>query len=954
MSLELGGGSIPVLRPNLDSRKIENVDIVADLESPLPIATESLDTVYSQFAMEHLSWRKVVQFIGEIYRILKPSGKATIVTSDLRAQLLYILKKQKWTLAEMETIFGSQDYPENTHKSSLSMELAEELFKSAGFNKVKVSQVGVCATDMQIEAEKSNRADLFDRAYFDGGAYGKKGEGSWHRDFPQHYRTAELILDRKPESVLEIGGARGYICKILQAHGIPATCMDISVHCWHTRAVKDFMLWDATQVPWDYQENSSRVWRRADGKTSHDLCFSIAFLEHVPEDKLEGLIKEMARVTKRGLHGITFKLDPNDHDNTHITIKPIEWWRDIFKTYAPDYPVEIVDKEYLEEPVTATNWQKIAPDDGLEKLNIGCFADMFYFGWKNMDKIDLREWARFRGYTFELADVTQGIPRLDNTVDIILASHFLEHLNREEGAKFLAECYRVLKPNGILRLALPDAKLLSRAYLDGSIMEFRHVNISVDNAPDDAEAFYQLLLSGHQTIYDFPSVRKALESQGFSLEFKPDTIVEVKPFESASTAIRLQTISMYPTLSLYVEARKPEKDIPQDKIRQEMVSENKRAPEASTHVESTEKAPETTPNIAAYSNTTRVGDKLKVALLSTPLLTVPPQNYGGLELIVANLGMELAKLGHEVTIYAPEGSHVEGCRIVTISKPTSTVFLDWLKAERDAYEQIKDQLREFDIIHGHNWFGMEYAAKAADPKLHVLHTHHGGLVADWWSRSRPPFKLNMCGISKWMKQVYEQQGIPTRAVYNGTDISQYALYKKKGERYLWLSRIAFFKAPHKAIELAKATGIKLDIAGATQFVEDAKYVEEIKKSCDGTQIQFIGEVSNGRKLSLLQHAKALLVTGKWGEPFGLHVIEAMATGTPVIAIADGGIAETVKSGGILCQDQYALEDAVRDFEKGKYQIPPATCRRNAMLFDSKTMALNYVAAYRDILAGREW
>lgn len=347
---------------------------------------------------------------------------------------------------------------------------------------------------------------------------------------------------------------------------------------------------------------------------------------------------------------------------------------------------------------------------------------------------------------------------------------------------------------------------------------------------------------------------------------------------------------------------------------------------------------------------TRVKDTSKIALLSTPLLTVPPKDYGGLELIVANLGKELAKLGHEVTIFAPSGSQVEGCTMVDVGEPKNTVFIDWLRAEQEMFEKIKDMLPSFDIIHGHNWFGMEYRAKALNPSLHVLHTHHGGLLADWWTKTRAPFKLNMCAISNWMKSLYEQQGIPSRAVYNGTDLSQYPLAKVKGDRFLWLSRVAFFKSPHKAIELAKRLGIKLDIAGATQFVEDAKYVEEIKKSCDGDQIQFIGEVSNARKVALLQSAKALLVTAKWGEPFGLHVIEALSCGTTVVAVADGGINETLKQGGYLCQDLFEMEDVLRKFKP----ISPTLCRKNAQMFDTRHMAIGYLQAYRDIIAGKEW
>lgn len=154
MNVELGGGTTPSFRPNVDCRALPNVDIVADFEKPLPLQSEEYNFVYSAFAIEHISWRRVPQFVSEIYRILKPQGRAIIITADLRAQCQYILKKPVWTFAEMETIFGSQDYGENAHKSSMSQELALKVFRDAGFKSVNVLQVGICATDMQIDAVK--------------------------------------------------------------------------------------------------------------------------------------------------------------------------------------------------------------------------------------------------------------------------------------------------------------------------------------------------------------------------------------------------------------------------------------------------------------------------------------------------------------------------------------------------------------------------------------------------------------------------------------------------------------------------------------------------------------------------------------------------------------------------------------------------------------------------------
>lgn len=732
----------------------------------------------------------------------------------------------------------------------------------------------------------------FSRSYFQGVGY--KG---LFLDFPLHYAIAEDVLKRNPQSILEVGGARGYICRILQSHGVKAVCMDISEHCLHTKAIDNFVLHDATVVPWKFKDGE------------FDLCFSKDFMEHLPEEKVSTVIKEMARVSHRGLHKITFApLAPNDTDPTHKdgTIKPREWWLDKFKEVAPGYPVEVEEKDL---GIYQIDLGKHAPPDGLVKVNIGCFLDMFHYGWENLDSQNLSEFARINGYIFRQVDVKNGIPKPDNSVDIILSSHMIEHLNREDGLKFLTECMRALKPNGLIRLAIPDTQLLCKKYLKREITEYKHVNVGVENAPDDVEALYHLLLAGHQTIYDYDSLKKVLEKTGFQ------KIKRMEAFKSQSEAIQKQTIPAYPTLSCYAESFKPE-----------------------TSMKVTSKA-----KLKSEANS-----KLKIGLISAPFLKVPPDAYGGAEMIIADLAEILAKK-HEVTIFAPDGSKVEGCEIVGFGPAIKEVHVDWLGAERQAYEKIQDKLEGFDVIHDHTWFGWAYKAKTLSPNLKICHTHHGGLTMQWWGRSKPPFKLNMIAISQWMKNVYERQGFTAKYVYNGVNMKKYPFKAKKGKRLLYVGRFSTFKQPHIAIEIAKTLNMPIDLVGGS-FVDDPAYLNRIKGMCNGDDVKMYLDASHETKIKLLENAKCLLFPSRMGEPFGLVAVEAMACGTPVVALNDGAISEIVKEGGIVCQDADAMVDALKQIDG----IHPKDCRKNAMRFSREIMAKNYLKCYMDILSGAEW
>lgn len=558
---EFGGNNNPLRSPdgqrvtyNVDINAGPNVDLVADFNKPLPLPSEEFDGVYSSYAIEHISFHNVEQFIKEIYRILKPSGKAIIITANLLKQAEKIVE-QGVNKGTVELIFGSQEFPDHggVHKTGFSPEYAKELFEKVGF-KVKTYSHPVSNTDLIIEAYKID--EVFERQYFEDGTIGYMD----YRDFATHYATASIIMAGEPTSVIDVGCGRGYIVRILENKGIKAVGIDISKHCWHSRATDSFILWDATKIPWEMPSEMKEISEIRMGEAKipdkkFDLCFSCNFLEHIPEDKLNGIIREMVRVSNRGLHGIHMTDSPyeeldEDIDITHHTIHERQWWVDKFKTIAPDYQVIIEHPRTLEyqrptqQPPTTI---MPASPDTLLKLNIGSYLDMFYY-WVNIDILDLSEWSKGQAYEFLQHDITKGVPFKDETVDLAFSSHLIEHLDRTQGEFLLKECYRVLKPGGILRVSTPDTQLITKKYLDGTIWDYKYINVGVEQAHDGAEAYYNLLLAGHKTIYDENSLTKLLEKAGFK------EIKRCSPFESRSEVIKKQTITLHPSLSVVLEA----------------------------------------------------------------------------------------------------------------------------------------------------------------------------------------------------------------------------------------------------------------------------------------------------------------------------------------------------------------------------------------------------------------
>lgn len=159
--LELGGGDKPHFHPNIDVRAMNGVDTVFDFDTldgttKLPIEDGAHDLVFCQYAIEHISWRRVDFFIREIFRVLAKDGAAQVITANTFEQCKTIAARGMWEENDSCMLFGDQNYGENSHKSGWSIDFLSAKFKAAGFDRVYGSVHPQCKTDLIITAEKGN------------------------------------------------------------------------------------------------------------------------------------------------------------------------------------------------------------------------------------------------------------------------------------------------------------------------------------------------------------------------------------------------------------------------------------------------------------------------------------------------------------------------------------------------------------------------------------------------------------------------------------------------------------------------------------------------------------------------------------------------------------------------------------------------------------------------------
>jgi len=129
------------------------------------------------------------------------------------------------------------------------------------------------------------------------------------------------------------------------------------------------------------------------------------------------------------------------------------------------------------------------------------------------------------------------------------------------------------------------------------------------------------------------------------------------------------------------------------------------------------------------------------------------------------------------------------------------------------------------------------------------------------------------------------------------------------------------------------------------------FESEVKPHLDGKLIEYIGEADLATKVEFLGNSMAMLFPIQWSEPFGLVMIEAMACGTPVIALGRGSVLEVVRDGvsGFVCKDIDEMVKRIRNLS-----ISPAIIRRYVeQEFSVNVMVKKYIDLYTETLLDHE-
>ncbi|HET8551651.1 MAG TPA: glycosyltransferase family 4 protein [Gammaproteobacteria bacterium] len=338
---------------------------------------------------------------------------------------------------------------------------------------------------------------------------------------------------------------------------------------------------------------------------------------------------------------------------------------------------------------------------------------------------------------------------------------------------------------------------------------------------------------------------------------------------------------------------------------------------------------------------------MRIAQVAPLYESVPPRFYGGTERVVSYLTEELVRQGHEVTLFA-SGDSVTRARLV--APCLKALRLDAECIDKMAHhilllERVFSSLDAFDIVHFH----VDY--------MHFPLTRRMGACAVTTLHGRldlpdlPPLYHEFSDMP--VVSISDAQRRPLNharwvgTVHHGLPPALYEFQPEPENYFAFIGRIAPEKRVDIAIAAAKRLGVPLKIAAKVDAVDREYFEDHIEPLLDHPLIEFIGEINDADKRAFLGNARALLFTADWPEPFGLAMIEALACGTPVVALRRGSVPEVIEDGvtGFIVD----TADEVAAAAARTTELSRRACRDDfERRFTVERMAHDYLAVYRQL------
>jgi glycosyltransferase involved in cell wall biosynthesis len=336
-------------------------------------------------------------------------------------------------------------------------------------------------------------------------------------------------------------------------------------------------------------------------------------------------------------------------------------------------------------------------------------------------------------------------------------------------------------------------------------------------------------------------------------------------------------------------------------------------------------------------------EPMRIAMLAPIAWRTPPRHYGPWELVTSLLTEALVARGVDVTLFATLDSQTAG----TLAGVVPAAYSEDPSIDAKVWEyrhlaHVFERAGEFDLIHNQADFPAHAFSGLIDtPMVTTIHGFSSERILPMYKPYEE--RIHYVAISEADRHPALRYAA---TIHHGIVIEDFPLNSRGSEDLLYFGRIHPDKGTREAIEVARAVGRRLHIYGLIQ--DQGYYEREVLPHIDGTMVLYHGTVGGEARVQALGEAYALLHLINFDEPFGLSVIEAMACGTPVIAVNRGSMPELIDHGrtGFLVD---TLDEATAAVGRVGEIDREATSETVRQRFSVERMADEYLALYRRIL-----
>ena len=329
---------------------------------------------------------------------------------------------------------------------------------------------------------------------------------------------------------------------------------------------------------------------------------------------------------------------------------------------------------------------------------------------------------------------------------------------------------------------------------------------------------------------------------------------------------------------------------------------------------------------------------MKLLFVSSPVSSLNSGRLGGVALNIRMIAEEMLRRGHQLQLVAPSDSAVESLPVKEIAgaiqplipEPTynDPVLIPDNAVLGNMWDYARQVQADYDLIvdFGYEWLPFYLSPFVSCPVLHYV------CIGSWTAvMDRAIERLaHLCPgtLGAHTRSQAATYSVPEsfRILGGAVDIPQYEFCPEPGDSFAWVGRISPEKGLEDAVAAADATGINLKVFG---YLQDREYWEQIRHDYPNAAMEYMGFLPTEKFQTELGKCRALLMTHKWVEAFGIVAPEAFACGVPVISYRRGGPSEIVvdgKTGWLVEPD--SLDELIGAMKRVD-QIERHLCRQSA-------------------------